>query len=98
MTALSWIMAVAVLSVVWGVTAWSLLRTLRLERQKAHIIRRAGDVEHYSPKALHDLEMWLAQHPHAPEAELARRRLMETRLRLERTNPADRFYGWPSKS
>ncbi len=96
MTVLSWIMLVAVLTVVWGVTAWSLLRTLKLEGHKADIIRRVGNIEHYSPKALQDLEVWLAQHPHAPEAEMARRRLMETRLRLERTNPADRFYRWPT--
>ncbi|MFQ5684793.1 MAG: hypothetical protein ACE5HC_16180, partial [Candidatus Binatia bacterium] len=89
------IMLMAVLIVVWGVTAWSLVRTLKLEGRKAGIIRRAGDIEHYSPKALHDLEMWLAQHPHAPEAEVARRRLEETRLRVERTKPADRFYRWP---
>ena len=96
MTALSWIMLVAVLIVVWGVTAWSLLRTLKLEGRKADMIRRAGDIEHYSPEALQDLEMWLAQHPHAPEAEMARRRLEETHLRLERTKPADRFYRWPA--
>lgn len=95
MTALSWIMLATVLIVVWGATAWSLLRTLKLERQKADIIRRAGDIEHYSPKAFQDLEMWLSQHPHAPEAELARGRLEEARLWVKRTRPADRFYGWP---
>lgn len=98
MTALSWIMLVAVLLVVWGGTAWSLLRTLKLEGHKRGIIRRAGHIEHYSPQALQDLEVWLAQHPHAQEAEMARRRLMETRLRLERTKPADRFYRWPPRT
>ena len=98
MTALSWIMLVTVLLVVWGGTAWSLLRTLKLEGHKADIIRRVGDIEHYSPQALQDLETWLAQHPHAPEAELARRRLEETRLRLERIAPDDCFYRWPPKT
>lgn len=96
MTALSWIMLVAVLVVVWGGTAWSLLRTLKLEGHKRGIIRRAGHIEHYSPQALRDLATWLAQHPHAPEAALARRHLEEARLRLERTAPADRFYRWPA--
>ena len=98
MTALSWVMLVAVLLVAWGGTAWSLLRTLKLERRKTEIIRRVGDIEHYRPQALRDLEAWLAQHPHAPEAELGRRRLEETRLRVERTMPADRFYRWPAEA
>lgn len=98
MTTLSWIMLAAVLVVVWGGTAWSLLRTLTLEGRKADITRRTGDIEHYRPRALRDLESWLAHHPHAPEAELARRRLEETRLRLERIAPDDRFYRWPSKT
>lgn len=79
MTVTGWIMLSLVLALLWGVAGWSLVRTMGEEGRKARLLHRHGSVDRLSPRALADLEAWLAEHPEDPYADLARERVAETR-------------------
>lgn len=91
MTFTAWISLAGVLALLWGVGGWSLWRTMREEGRKARLLHRYGSVDRYDPRALADLEAWLAEHPEDPYASLARTRIDETRRHRASGHPT--FYG-----
>ena len=91
MTVTGWVMMAVVLALLWGVGGWSLWRTMREEGRKARLLHRYGSVDRLGPRALADLEAWLAEHAEDPYAPLARLRLDETRR--NRASGHATFYG-----
>lgn len=81
----------------FGVTAWTLVYTLRQAEKKLALFRTEGDIDMYSPRALRDLRTWIKAHPtpDAPDVQAARTAYNDC---VETLRTTDRhFYPWSER-
>ena len=78
----------------FGVSIWVLIYTLRQEDTKLALFETEGDLDSYSPKALHDLRRWIESHPDPthPDVESARALYNDCVETLKSTHR--HFYSW----
>lgn len=81
----------------FGVTAWTLIYTLRQEEKKLALFKTEGDLDPYSPRALRDLRAWIEAHPNpdAPDVESARAAYNDCVETLRTTER--HFYAWSER-
>lgn len=82
------------IAALWGVAILTLVHSMRQEERKLSLIEAQGGFEPFSPRAVADIEAWLARHPDDDGAHEMRELLEEQRDALQRH--AQTFYGWPT--
>jgi hypothetical protein len=78
----------------FGVSIWALFYTLRQEDAKLALFETEGDLDSYSPRALHDLRRWVEAHPDPthPDVQTARSLYNDCVDTLKATDR--HFYDW----
>ncbi|HET7323434.1 MAG TPA: hypothetical protein VFJ06_03805 [Halococcus sp.] len=90
--AITWIVMVITIVLLWGVASWALYRTLTDEEHKLELLREQDSIETYSPESLRELRKWIQNHPDDPLADDARERYndcVETLREIDKS-----FYDW----
>ena len=78
----------------WGVATLTLVYSMRQEERKLSLISSQGDFEPFSPRAVADIEEWLANHPSDAGAHEMHELLNQQNRSLKRN--AQTFYTWPT--
>lgn len=63
LTAITWVMMLSSIILLWGVGGWAMYRTLTDEDRKVELIERQGTIDTYSPTALQELRNWIEANP-----------------------------------
>lgn len=92
LTALGWIVMLAMMTALWGVTLVALRKTLSAEDKKSELIARQGSIESYSPRGLSELREWIENNPNDPYHEIAVQRYNECVETLKEIE--EPFYDW----
>ncbi|MFB6086444.1 MAG: hypothetical protein ABEJ84_06510 [Halodesulfurarchaeum sp.] len=95
LTAITWVMMLVSIAILWGVASWGMYRTLRDEDRKLELINRHGTIDTYSPTALRELREWIENNPEDPYREEAIERHDEC-VKILRENE-ETFYDWNQK-
>lgn len=89
-----WAMMLFCVVAFFGVSIWALWHSLRQEEQKMNLLKSEGALDPFSPAALRDLRLWIANHPNPDDSdvEAARDAYEECVETLRSTNR--HFYDW----
>lgn len=90
------IVMIACIIALWGVAGTALVYSMRQEGRKLTLLETQKSFEPLSPRAMHDLEDWLARHPEGEQAQ-EMRELLDTQHQALRNNPR-RYYDWSEDS
>ncbi|WP_227369464.1 hypothetical protein [Halomonas sp. M20] len=90
------IVMIACIIALWGVASTALVYSMRQEERKLTLLETQKSFEPLSPRAMRDLEGWLAHHPEGEQAE-EMRELLDTQQRALQDNPRH-FYDWRDES
>ncbi|WP_222914303.1 hypothetical protein [Natrinema sp. SYSU A 869] len=66
LAAITWVMMLSSIVLLWGVGGWAMYRTLADEDRKVKLIERQGTIDTYSPTALRELRNWIDSNPADP--------------------------------
>ena len=82
------------IAALWGVATVTLVHSMRQEERKRALIEAQGGFEPLSPRAVNDIEDWLARHPGDDGAPEMRELLQQQRDALQQY--AQTLYDWPT--
>ena len=92
--ALTWVVMLGSIVVLWGTASWALVRSLRDEDYKLELLDAQGEIDTYSPTALTELRGWIEAHPDDEYEEIARERYNECVDVLRDLADGETFYDW----